>query len=228
MSETTAVFFDVDGTLVEFDRSYAAVLEAAAESVGLEPTDDLLEAYDETFFDRFSAFAEDPYRDAAAAAIEAVGADADPDAAVHTSADAFAEAVLDAEFASTVVEDGTCGLLDRLGDRHRLGVLSNGVPAVQRGKLARHGLADCFDAHVYSYDVGAHKPDPAVFEAAATRLPADRHVYVADDREGDVEPAREAGWLAVHVDRDGDGSGGRVTVPGFDALDEFGTLFASR
>lgn len=215
--DMAAVFFDVDGTLVRFDRPYEQVLRDAAEACGVPPSDALVEAYDETFYDAFSGFADEPYRDAAGAALDAVGGDCDPGE--------FADAVLATEFDSTVVTPGAHDLLDRLAERHRLGVLSNGVPRVQLGKLARHGLDGYFDAEVVSYDVGAHKPDPAVFEAARGALDADEYVYVADNPEHDLEPARDAGFFCVHVDLDAPAD--QLAVADFAALADAGRLFGT-
>jgi len=108
---TTAVFFDVDGTLVQFDRPYADILRAAARRCGVEPTDGFVEAYDETFFERFDAFAEHPYRDAAAAALDVVG---DAPSAGRTDCDPaeLAAAVVETEFEATEVTAGVRDLLD--------------------------------------------------------------------------------------------------------------------
>jgi putative hydrolase of the HAD superfamily len=50
--------------------------------------------------------------------------------------------------------------------------------------------------------VGAHKPDPAIFEATAAglRLPLDRICHVGDAGGFDADGATAVGMLAVHVD----------------------------
>jgi putative hydrolase of the HAD superfamily len=210
-----AVFFDVDGTLVRFDRPYEEVLRDAAEACGVPPSDGLVEAYDERFYEAFAGFAAEPYREAAAAALDAVDAECDPGE--------FASAVVATEFEAAVATPGAARLLGRLADRHRLGVLSNGVPRVQLGKLACRGLDGYFDAEVVSYDVGAHKPDPAIFEAARAALDADEYVYVADNPDHDLEPAREAGFFCVYLNLDAPAD--RVAVADFEALADAGRLF---
>jgi FMN phosphatase YigB (HAD superfamily) len=44
------------------------------------------------------------------------------------------------------------------------------VPADLRPVFAKHGLDQLVDAFTHSYEVGAEKPDPAIFLAAAKSL----------------------------------------------------------
>lgn len=188
-----AVHFDLDGTLVTFDRPYPEILVTACERVldGHDPA--VAETYTTAFFDRLRDVEPNPYETGARAAIDRAGVDADPAR--------FVDALRAAEYDATVVRDGVPALLDALADgSHPIGVVSNGVGEWQRGKLAAVGLADRFDAVVTSYDAGAAKPAPEIFASAADRLPADEHVMVGDDESADVEGARAAGWQAVHVD----------------------------
>lgn len=211
-----ACYFDCDGTLVEYDVPYAEVFTTACDRAGVvaDPVV-LLGSYDDPFFAAFEAFDPDPYRAGAAAAFEAHGVDADPDR--------FAETLRTVEVERSVVRPDTHETLDRLADDHALGVLTNGLADQQRRKLEQHDLFDLFDAYVPSYEVGAHKPDPAVFAAARERLPADEYVYVGDSREHDVDPAREAGFIAVHVDREA--TANAVTVPDVGAFGRLVDLF---
>lgn len=72
--------------------------------------------------------------------------------------------------------------------------------------LARTGLAPLLDGVLTSAEVGAAKPDPAIFHralAAAGGVPAGRAVHVGDSVEADVAGALAAGVEAVLVARDG-------------------------
>jgi HAD superfamily hydrolase (TIGR01509 family) len=51
----------------------------------------------------------------------------------------------------------------------KVGVVSN-VPADLRPVFAKHGLGDLVDSYTHSFEVGAEKPDPAIFLAAAKSL----------------------------------------------------------
>jgi putative hydrolase of the HAD superfamily len=93
------------------------------------------------------------------------------------------------------------------GQGLRLGVVSNWdtrLPDV----LDRLGLASCFDALVYSSEVGAEKPDRRIFEAALRSLGvrAGEALHVGDGRLEDVEGAQAVGMRALHLTR-GRGAG---------------------
>ncbi len=102
--------------------------------------------------------------------------------------------------------EDTLPALDALGDR-RLAIVSNG-----NANVARLGLEDRFEAVIRSVDVGVAKPDPAIVEAALTRMgvSAQRAVLVGDSEEADVAAARAAGIRSVLVDRDGSADGSRA------------------
>lgn len=206
---STAIYFDCDGTLLTFEGGYGELFGTACDQVGVDADHEaLLATYSERFFAAFEAFTPEPYLAGTRAAFEAHDVDADPER--------FVDALLSAEVDGTVVDEGTHEALDRFDEGAQLGVLTNGVAAVQRRKLEQHDLFDRFDAFLPSYEVGAHKPSPEVFAAARERLPDDDHVYVGDSLEADVRPAREAGFLPVHVDRDGEA--------GVAGIDDLGTL----
>jgi FMN phosphatase YigB (HAD superfamily) len=91
--------------------------------------------------------------------------------------------------------------LDALGQRYRLGVVSNfygNLEAVCRSA----GLARLFAVMTDSCRVGAEKPDPAIFRAALETLDStpERTVYIGDSLPRDCEGARRAGmgfiWIA--------------------------------
>lgn len=192
MTDDTAIWFDLDGTLLAID-DYAVILERACASVGIdgEERTTFVEAYDDEFLDALRSLRPEPYRHAASAGVAAADASADPEA--------FVEALLDAECAGSRVPDAVRETLATLGEEYTLGVLTNGVNEWQRQKLAHHALDELVDAVVVSEEAGAHKPDRAVFDLAADRLAADERWMVGDDREADVDGARAAGWNAVHV-----------------------------
>lgn len=87
---------------------------------------------------------------------------------------------------------------------HRLLVVSNWDCSLA-GWLGPAGLLEHVDAVVTSAEVGAAKPDPAIFEHAlelAGARPEDV-VHVGDSLENDVAGARAAGIRPVLVARDG-------------------------
>jgi putative hydrolase of the HAD superfamily len=86
----------------------------------------------------------------------------------------------------------------------RLAVVSNWDVSLH-DVLERTGLRALVDAVVISAELGAAKPDPAIFRAALERLGAAAAdaLHVGDSVEHDVAGARAAGIEAVLVARDG-------------------------
>ena len=96
------------------------------------------------------------------------------------------------------------GAIDALGACARRGLrmalASSSSHRLIEAALGRHGLTDRFETICSAEDVGAGKPDPAVFLAAALALevPAERCVVLEDSGAG-VEAARAAGMACVLV-----------------------------
>jgi putative hydrolase of the HAD superfamily len=105
--------------------------------------------------------------------------------------------------------------LDDLAGTYRLGLLTNGAADLQREKLAATTLASRFAAIVISSDVGAGKPEPAIFHAALDALgcSADDAVMVGDSLERDVVGARRAGLRSVWLDRGADAAPDASAAP---------------
>jgi HAD superfamily hydrolase (TIGR01509 family) len=193
-----AVFFDLDGTLVELPDNFAGLFEAALREHDVRADEDRHEHYLEAFFDYLGECHSDPYR----AAMADLRAEFD----LGPSAETLAETYTRREAAATALRPGASEALDALGAGDSgdtadtvLGVLTNGGARTQHRKLEYHGIADAFDAVVVSGAVGAAKPDAEIFAAAKEAIPADEYVFVADDLERDVLPAQEAGFTGVYV-----------------------------
>lgn len=193
--DVQAVFFDLDGTLVELPDDFAALFESALAEYGVSADAERREYYFEAFFDHLGECHPEPYRMAMADLRAAF--DLEP------SAEELAETYVEREAAATTLRPGVREALDALAESAdpdcRLGVLTNGGARAQRRKLEYHDIADQFVAVVVSGDVGAGKPDPAIFAAARDALPADEYVFVADALERDVLPAQEAGFTGIHL-----------------------------
>ncbi|WP_256300708.1 HAD family hydrolase [Haloarchaeobius salinus] len=180
-----AIYFDLDGTLLEQERGYGEILAETFRSVHGECRDEWLTSYDEAFFEAFQACEPDPVRRAFAT--------------VSDEDETLATKLLELEAEYGRVPDGTHADLAALGERYQLGVLTNGMPGWQREKLAANDLDRHFDAVVTSYEVGAHKPEPAPFEAAESAVTADAFGMVGDS-DADVDGARERGWASLRYD----------------------------
>jgi putative hydrolase of the HAD superfamily len=186
------IVFDLDGTLLAFDRPYGTILRETFEECVGESRTEWADTYSETFFERFRALDPNPVR----GAFEAVGV-GDPEVLGRT--------LLEHEIAASEPPSGLHADLERLAEEHRLGVLTNGLPDWQRAKLRAHDLEGWFDAVVTSYEAGAHKPDSAPFRELEGRLNAEAYAMVGDSDE-DVSGARGVGWETYRYS--GSGFGG--------------------
>jgi putative hydrolase of the HAD superfamily len=88
--------------------------------------------------------------------------------------------------------------LERLARRYRLFAVSNG-----NADLDAIGIASFFEFGIAARDVGALKPEAAVFKAALTRAQLDAHqvVHAGDEPHADIEGARRAGLHAIWLNR---------------------------
>jgi putative hydrolase of the HAD superfamily len=111
---------------------------------------------------------------------------------------------------------GVMEMLSRLRGRYRLGLLTDGLASVQRNKVAALGIVNCFDAILYSDEMGTNKPDTRLFVWFEERLGLSGHDlgYVADNPAKDFIGARARGWRTIRV-----GTGEHAEVEPQEGLD---------
>ncbi len=87
---------------------------------------------------------------------------------------------------------------------HQLGIISNGDKAQQIKKLKIGGVFGYFRHFIISSEAGFPKPDRKIFDFACRKanvLP-ENAVYIGDNLETDIEPAKNIGMQAVLIDRE--------------------------
>ncbi|WP_251929717.1 HAD family hydrolase [Salinibacter ruber] len=88
-----------------------------------------------------------------------------------------------------------------------LGLITNGFHVMQKKKVDALGVARHMDTLVYPDELGSNrwKPHPAGFLKGLDELAVspEKAMYVGNDAEKDVEPAREAGMISVQMCRPG-------------------------
>jgi putative hydrolase of the HAD superfamily len=193
----TTVLFDLDDTLCVYSGSFDDRLSAAFERAGIEPFFDAADVNEavrridadsryELQVRSFRALAEERGRDLG-------------------KAKAFADAYEDPAPEDVEFCRGAAAVLDGLGERYRLGLVSNGGTERQRVKLESLGVRDRFDAVVCAEPGRPVKPDPEPFQRALDALgvtPAEC-VHVGNSLECDVAGAQAAGIDAVWIPEDG-------------------------
>jgi putative hydrolase of the HAD superfamily len=200
MPPVDAVLFDLDDTLCCYRRSGAELLAISFERVGVDPfftVEEYHARYDEHLgtVDDMAGFRERCFVDLARANGH------DPSIAREVARAYTAER----DQSNVEVLSGAREAVDALVADHRLGLVTNGPPEMQREKLAATGLADAFDVAVFAGFDAPAKPDPEPFHAALETLGVDteRAVHVGNSLRTDVSGAKRAGVQAAWLKQDG-------------------------
>ena len=190
-----AVLFDLDGTLVEYERPSSEVLDAAFERAGVDPFFEI-GAYYEQYFEQLAG----DHDDLREHCFEVIAADRgrDPEVGRRVAAAYAKERSPDA----VRLLDGAQEAIERFAADHAIGLVTNGPPYHQRPKIDATGFADAFESVVYAGHDTAPKPDPEPFERALGDLgvTSDRAVYVGNSLAADVAGAAAAGLRSVWLD----------------------------
>lgn len=206
-----AVFFDLDGTLCDYDES-ARLGRAGAFDVLLDRHPELdRQTVEREFLDIVDARL-DPE-----AKLEFFHTPMDPASLTFVKlgerlgAPAYDFAVelgilyRDLRHRNLRLFDGYAEMVEALRGEVHLGMITNGRSDVQRGEIDALGIAEHFDTIIVSGEVGARKPDKRVFDLAASsaRCSPQEAVFSGDDPAVDVEGAVKADWTAVWINRNG-------------------------
>ena len=208
MREKDAVLFDLDDTLIDFQYSRRCGLRAVQEllpALSPVPLEELELVHDEQLHANYLRTLDGSLSDDEAR-LERIGGicrryGLQPDeSAVAEAATAYAREQQSKER----LVPGVPELLDALRGRMKIGVVTNGPSARQRGKLKRFGIRPGdLDALAISEEVGTAKPDPAIFRYALAALDVapERVTMVGDSWENDILGALGSGMAAVWLNR---------------------------
>ncbi len=91
-------------------------------------------------------------------------------------------------------------ILEYLGGRYRLHIITNGFEEVQFRKLKNSGIASFFTEVINSERAGVKKPHPAIFRLALRLAGAQpgNCVMIGDNLEADILGARAVGLQTLH------------------------------
>ncbi|MGZ6307968.1 MAG: HAD family hydrolase [Ktedonobacterales bacterium] len=94
-------------------------------------------------------------------------------------------------------------VLEQLRRTHRLALVTNGAPDLQREKIAASGLARYFEAIVVSGELGIGKPEPRIFTRALELVGArpEAALMVGDKLWRDVLGAQRVGMRGIWINR---------------------------
>lgn len=94
-------------------------------------------------------------------------------------------------------------VLKSLSSVYKLGMITNGLPSLQRFKLDRSGLAAYFDVITVSGEIHINKPEPEIFRQTCTQLKVNPEecVMVGDNFTKDIDGAARIGMSTIWINR---------------------------
>lgn len=179
------LFFDLGKVLVHFDAE--RMFRQIGDLAGLEPRrvrEVLVDQRLERRYERGEITRAEFYE----TFCQTTGTRPDPETLARTASDIFE---LNVSMLPVVAQLQAAG--------YRLGVLSNTSPDHWEHCLRRYRiLGEAFEVIALSYELGAMKPEPEIYQAAA-RLAAvaPQEIFYTDDIAGHVAGARAVGFDAV-------------------------------
>jgi len=195
----TTILFDLDHTLLDSDGSEALAFDHTLQSIGIDEPTQHLDAYrtiNNALWKRVELGELSPNDVKSlrfAQLLEHVGIDGDPDAMGQTYAHGLGS--------FGALYPGARELLDACSSA-RLGLVTNGIGAVQRARIARLDLGDYFDGVAISGEVGVAKPDPTIFDHLGfAELDPATTVMIGDSLTSDIAAGHNAGFATCWFDR---------------------------
>lgn len=204
MSRVVAISFDADGTLWDFEWTMRHALDCALvelrrlypEAAGRLTPETLIEHRNRAARElKSQRFTMEQIRLAAfTLTLQQIGVDDDD------AAERITNLYLKHRFDNVVMFDDVLPTLDTLGNRFRLGLLSNGNSYPERC-----GLTNQFQFVVFAHDHGWKKPDLRLFELALgqARCSPSEWLHVGDSLTNDVLGAQQVGARSVWINREG-------------------------
>jgi 2-haloacid dehalogenase len=175
------LLFDADGTLFDYDRAEAVALRSTFKVLGL--------GFEARYAEVYRRINGEIWLDFEAGKItqrrlrtrrfellfDALGVDCDPGG--------FSQRYLANLALGTDLIEGAEDVVKSLHGRVGLLLITNGLADVQRPRFARSTLGHYFSEVVISEEVGAAKPDPAIFEVAFDKMgfPSKADVLIVGD-----------------------------------------------
>jgi YjjG family noncanonical pyrimidine nucleotidase len=161
------LFFDADGTLFDYNRAEATAFRKAFELLHLQFEDRFLETYQQINRELWKALER---HEITPAVLRVRRFELLLDALqLSGSADELNLAYVEQLGLSTHLIDGAYEVLQILDRSSRIAIVTNGLEAVQRSRLAHSTIYTFIDELIISEEVGAAKPHPAFFDAAFAR-----------------------------------------------------------
>ena len=197
------VYFDLDHTLLDFEKSEKIALFNMLKHFSIEPKEEYIEIYKPINEKWWKLFSEKIYPK------EVI--------IVERFREFFEKINLDSiydfkEISKVYLEnlsqlafffDGAEDLLKKLKNNgQRMAAITNGVEKVQQGRSKILNLHNYFEFVLTSEKVGKPKPDPLIFYEASklSKVPIEKSIYIGDNPDSDYKGAKNAGMDFILYD----------------------------
>lgn len=200
------LFFDLDGTLWDFERNSADTLrelyhELNLPTLGVPGFDTFIEDYHQINDTLWAAYKKQEISKETLS----VGRFSQTLALYHIKNDELAQKIardyVDRSPTKTHLLPGAKEVLEELVTQYSLHVITNGFSEIQNRKLQLSGLNPYFQTLITSDEAGVNKPHRGIFDYALrkTGALASESLMIGDDPEADIEGARLAGMAQLFV-----------------------------
>lgn len=210
-NEIDTIIFDLDDTLIDARGSWRAGFAEAIAELHARNTALQQLGSPEAIYDRyFRLYSETAHQSAGGGEWESrfTREAFELLLATHLEPDATLAARLHKTYRSAIpnhmaLHSGAVEILELLGARYPLGLISNGPRELQRPKLEMFALEQYFKVIMISGEIGVQKPDPTIFSLALDALNAvpQHTIYVGDNPTNDIIGACYSGLAAIWINR---------------------------
>lgn len=193
------VLFDLDGTLFDYAAAETTAVSATLRDAGVEVTESVLGDYRRINAGHWAALER---RETTPARLRLERWSETLAAHTHDEIDvaALSERYLVHLAAAAPLIPGAAEVVERVSERFRIAFVTNGLADVQRPRLEASPLAGAAEVLIISDEVGAAKPDAAIFRAAFEAMGGPRReavTMVGDSLTADIAGAEAFGLTTV-------------------------------
>ena len=188
MTKYKWLLFDADGTLFDYDRAEQSALKRTFADVELWYEPAYQEIYRRINHQLWLAFEQGAISSMSLRSkrFELLFAEI----GIAVNPESFGNKYLSNLANASELMEGAFEVVQVLRKQYQLGLITNGLKDVQRPRLMGSALRDCFAVFVISEEVGAAKPDPAIFDIAFRQMgnpPRDQVLPIGDSLTSDIQ-----------------------------------------
>lgn len=192
------LLFDLDNTLLDFDKAERIALTKALSALSLEPTDHMLDRYNKINLAQWKLLEKGELdRDAVKKRrflllFEEFGIDREAKEAARLYEGFLGQGHYFMDYAEE--------LLQKLSGKYQIYIVTNGSAHVQKGRIASAGIRNYVEDVFISEEIGANKPSKEYFDRCFAKIPdfsRDEAVVIGDSLTSDILGGINAGIRTI-------------------------------